>query len=106
MAKIVSVSLDQCFNDLTVDSAWTFIRDNGHVIVVECTGGDLDLGGGWGEEGGQRRRKERGVISFMFQCPETSLVCHKPTHQPTKLVMGTHTQGIKEKRTGELGFSS
>lgn len=43
MVKIVGMSLDKCFYDLTIDSAWTFVGHNGHVIVVECTGGDLDL---------------------------------------------------------------
>ena len=56
MTEIVGVSLDQCFNNLTVDSARTFVRDNGHVIVIERTGGDLDLRG---REGGREGGRER-----------------------------------------------
>ncbi len=47
--KVVGMSLDQCFNNLPVHSPWAFVWDNGHIIVVECTGGDLDLQGGQGQ---------------------------------------------------------
>lgn len=43
MCEVVSVSLDKCFYDLAIDPTGAFVRDNGHIIVVQCTGGNFDL---------------------------------------------------------------
>ena len=37
------MSLDQCFDDLTVDSSGAFVWEDADVIMVESTGGDLYL---------------------------------------------------------------
>ncbi len=46
--EVFGVSLDQCFYDLPVNPSWAFVRDDGDIVVVECTGGDLDLRKGEG----------------------------------------------------------
>lgn len=44
MAKVLAMTLNQCFNDLPVDSPGTLVRDDCDIIMVHGARGDPDLG--------------------------------------------------------------